>query len=90
MEVGKGENMPELTNNKDKLGFIIGATLIVITGIICLTFYNYFQTLAIKSNIESAIVKGIDPVAVKCAYSSGDVMCVAYAVAHGQGNTPKK
>jgi len=82
--------MPELTNNKDKLGFIVGLTLIIMTAIICLTFYNYHQTTAIKSNIESAIVKGIDPVAVKCAYSSGDVMCVAYAVAHGQGNTPPK
>jgi hypothetical protein len=90
MEVGKGENMPELRNNKDGIAFIIGATLIVITAIICVTFYNYFQTLAIKSNIESAIVKGIDPVAVKCAYSSSDSVCVAYAVAHGQGNTPKK
>jgi len=82
--------MPELTNTKDKLGFIVGLTLIIMTAIICLTFYNYHQTTAIKSNIESAIVKGIDPVAVKCAYSSGDVMCVAYAVAHGQGNIPSK
>jgi Cu/Ag efflux pump CusA len=83
--------MPELTNtSKDKLGFIIGFTLIVMTALVCFTFYNYHQTNAIKSNIESAIVKGIDPVAVKCAYSSGDVMCVAYAVAHGQGNTPSK
>jgi hypothetical protein len=82
--------MPELTSSKDKLGFIIGITLIIMTAIVCLTFYNFHQTNAIKSNIESAIVKGIDPVAVKCAYSSSDVMCVAYAVAHGQGNTPKK
>jgi hypothetical protein len=86
----KGENMPELTNSKDKIGFIVGATLIIITAIVCLTFYSHHQTLAIKSNIESAIVKGIDPVAVKCAYSSGDVMCVAYAVAHGQSSPTGK
>lgn len=83
--------MPELKNNSDGLAFIIGVSLIIITAIICVTFYNYHQTLSLKSNIESAIVKGIDPVAVKCAYSSNDTVCVAYAVAHGQTqNQPKK
>jgi hypothetical protein len=82
--------MPELRNNRDAIAFVLSTALVVITGIACGTYYSITQTQAMKSNIESAIVKGIDPVAVKCAYSSGDVMCVAYAVAHGQGNTPKK
>jgi hypothetical protein len=32
-----------------------------------------------KSNIESAIVKGIDPIAVKCAYGKADPVCIVYA-----------
>ena len=44
-----------------------------------ITFYKYNELQALKSNIESAIVKGIDPVAVRCAYSDQrDVVCVAY------------
>lgn len=82
--------MPELTNSKDRISFIVGVTIVVITAIVCATFYHYYQTQAIKSNIESAIVKGIDPIAVKCAYASSDVMCVAYAVSHGQSNQPTK
>lgn len=82
--------MPELRNNRDGLAFIIGATMVIITAFVCTTFYNYHQTISMKSNIESAIVKGIDPVAVKCAYSSNDTVCVAYAVAHGQGTPAKK
>ena len=83
--------MAELRNNKnDGIAFIIGIVLVVITAAICFTFYSYHQTNALKSNIESAIVKGIDPIAVKCAYSSSDVMCVAYAVAHGQSSPTAK
>lgn len=82
--------MPELRNNRDGLAFIIGTTMVIITAFVCATFYNYHQTMSMKSNIESAIVKGIDPVAVKCAYSSNDTVCVAYAVAHGQGTPAKK
>ena len=37
-----------------------------------------------KSNIESAIVKGIDPLAVRCAYEHGDNVCIAYAISHGK------
>lgn len=57
-------------------------TCIVVFGILCLTLMNYklHQTDAMKSNIESAIVKGIDPLAVKCAYGSDDATCVAYAM----------
>ena len=37
----------------------------------------------VDNNIESAIVKGIDPIAVRCAYSDArDVVCVAYGATH--------
>ena len=61
--------------------FIISVLIGVMTLICSVTFYQYQQLQAVKSNIESAIVKGIDPVAVRCAYSNEkDVVCVAYGV----------
>ena len=64
---------------KDGLAFIVGAVLVVMTAIICITFYNYHELQAMKSNVESAIVKGIDPIAVKCAYKTDSTMCSLYA-----------
>ena len=59
--------------------FVISVLIGVMTLICSVTFYQYQQLQAVKSNIESAIVKGIDPVAVRCAYSNEkDVVCVAY------------
>ena len=61
--------------------FVISVLIGVMTLICSVTFYQYQQLQAVKSNIESAIVKGIDPVAVRCAYSNEkDVVCVAYGV----------
>lgn len=56
----------------------------VLTGICALigsvTYYKTNELEAMKSNIESAIVKGIDPVAVRCAYSEPrDIVCITYA-----------
>lgn len=75
---------------KDTLPLIIGVTLVAITLIGCATFFHHTETLAIKSNIESAIVKGIDPLSVRCAYGDNSHVCVAYAVAHGKSSTEGK
>lgn len=76
---------------KDLYAFIIGAVLVLITLIVCLTYTNYNQTLAMKSNIDSALVKGIDPIAVRCAYGDrSDTICVAYAVSHNKDIQVKK
>jgi hypothetical protein len=59
--------------------FIIAVLIGFISLAGSVTFYKYNELQALKSNIESAIVKGIDPVAVRCAYSDQrDVVCVAY------------
>jgi len=76
-----GENM---NSNKEGLAFIIGVVLIAVTGICCGTYYSQHKTQAMQSNIESAIVKGIDPLAVRCAYEQGDNVCIAYAISHGK------
>lgn len=76
-----------MTNNEG-LAFIIGAVLVIVTGIACTTYYNHHKTEAMKSNIDSAIVKGIDPLAVRCAYEHGDNVCIAYAISHGKIESP--
>ena len=68
----------------DKTSLHVGLCLVIMTALICLTYYYDNQNKAIKSNIESAIVKGIDPVAVRCAYAkNNDNVCIAYAIAVG-------
>ena len=83
MVIGK---LKELIMN-DRV-FTICFTLAIMTLISAVTFYQYQQLKSIQSNVESAIVKGIDPIAVRCAYANErDVVCVAYGSAHQ--NTPK-
>ena len=64
---------------KTELGFIIAVTLGVLALIISLAYNNYTELKSMERNIESEIVKGIDPVAVKCAYSPQNTMCTVYA-----------
>ena len=59
---------------KTELGFIIAVTLAIITLICSMAHNQYTELKSMERNIESAIVKGIDPVAVKCAYSPQNTM----------------
>ena len=55
-----------------------------VTFIGSIAYYNLQELNAVKTNIEAAAAKGIDPVAVRCAYaSSNDMVCVAYAASKG-------
>lgn len=59
---------------------VIATTIAIITIVVGITYYHTQRDASMKSNIESAIVKGIDPIAVKCAYGYGsDPVCVVYA-----------
>lgn len=58
---------------------MVAATISIITVVVGITYYNVQRDTSMKSNIESAIVKGIDPIAVKCAYGASDPVCVVYA-----------
>lgn len=65
--------------------FTISFLLAFISIVGSITFYNYSELKSIERNIESAIVKGIDPVAVRCAYTRAtDVICVAFAATSSQ------
>lgn len=87
MVLGKEKDMER---SNEALAFIIGAVLVVITAIVCVTYYNLKKDEAMKSNIESAIVKGIDPLAVRCAYESGSSTRIVYAATHSKDSQAKK
>lgn len=55
-----------------------------VVAIIALYNYKNQELAAIKSNIEISSAKGIDPIAVRCAYAQErDMVCVAYAASKG-------
>lgn len=59
---------------------IVSIVISVLAGITAITYNNQLTVKSMERNIESAIVKGIDPIAVKCAYEShSSNLCIAYA-----------
>ena len=71
--------------------FTVSVLIALVSLFGSITFYNYNELKSIERNVESAIVKGIDPVAVRCAYANAtDVVCVAYAASHSPQPNPKK
>ena len=63
---------------------IVSVTLVVMTAIGSIAYYNIKDRELMAQNIENAIAKGIDPLAVRCSYAQGtDTVCVAYAASHG-------
>jgi len=63
----------------DYIATVVAITISIISLVYGVVYYQLKETEAMKSNIESAIVKGIDPIAVKCAYGHSDNVCVVYA-----------
>jgi len=60
----------------------VSIALVILTMIGAVTFYQYSELKSLERNVESAIVKGIDPVAVRCAYAKQtDTICIAYGTA---------
>ena len=66
---------------KQNLTYLIAAvTLVLVTAIVSLAIYHYNERVLMSKNIDSAISKGVDPVAVRCSYvTNTDTICVAYA-----------
>jgi uncharacterized membrane protein len=64
---------------KNDIVFVISVLIGILTLIGSLTFSQYAELKSMERNIESAIVKGIDPVAVRCAYKADSTMCAIYA-----------
>jgi hypothetical protein len=61
--------------------FVIAVLIAILSGIGSTAYYNYTEVKSMEKNIDSAIAKGIDPLAVKCAYSKyADNICITYAM----------
>ena len=79
----------KMDNKASFITLIVGVVIMTVTAIVSVGYYNIQKDINMKSNIESAIVKGIDPLSVRCAYSSGyDQVCMAYALTHNKPDAP--
>lgn len=55
-------------------------TIIVVTAIAAIGYYNVNDRRLMSTNISEAVAKGMDPMSVRCSYSgSMDTVCIAYA-----------
>ena len=80
-----------LFNMTERNLFVICATLVLMTAIGSIAFYNLQKDRLMSANIENGIVKGVDPIAIKCAYDSNGTMCMVYAATkHGDPSPIKK
>lgn len=71
--------------------FLVCGTLVIISAIGSIAYYNIQERQLMSRNIENGIVKGIDPVAVRCAYStSTDNVCITYAATKAHEAHPIK
>jgi hydrogenase maturation factor len=60
---------------------ILAVTLVMICGILSTVIYKYQEKTLLTKNIELAVGKGVDPVAIRCAFAgSSDAICIAYAM----------
>jgi hypothetical protein len=69
--------------NWDILCFWVG--FVTIASVITLALYSHGvkKDELFAKNLETAIGKGIDPIAVKCSYSEIKTeMCITYILAH--------
>jgi hypothetical protein len=68
----------EIIMGNDKV-FTIAVLIAFLTLVGSLAYNQNAELKSMERNIESAIVKGIDPVAVRCAYKADSTMCAIYA-----------
>ena len=64
--------------------FIISMLLATLALIATFGYIKLAELKSMERNIESAIVKGIDPLAVRCAYGDNSWICMQYAGTHGK------
>ncbi len=67
--------------NKDLITICVSVSIVVCTAIIGAVIFNINDRNNMAKNIEAAIVKGVDPLSVKCAYEIGtNPTCITYAM----------
>jgi hypothetical protein len=72
--------------NKDVSNIVFAVGCMITAGCLSFIFVYYASTSSFKrdelmaKNIETAISKGVDPLAVRCSYAaSTDQICIMYA-----------
>jgi peptidoglycan/LPS O-acetylase OafA/YrhL len=59
---------------------IVGLVAVIIAALVSYNIIEEKRITALSSSIESASARGIDPVAVRCAYATtNDTICIVYA-----------
>jgi hypothetical protein len=70
---------------------VVCVTVVLITAISSVAYYNMQKDTLMSANIENGIVKGVDPLAIKCAYDSQGNLCLVYAASkHGDAPVGRK
>ncbi len=81
----------EGTSNKQNTILTVCLTIVLLTFIFSLVYYKIADRKLMAANIEAAIAKSIDPLAVRCSYANGDDnICVAYAISNKSIDAPKR
>ena len=58
----------------------VSITLVLLSVVAAMCIYGLNDRKLMAANIENAIAKGIDPLAVRCSYAqSDDIVCIAHA-----------
>jgi steroid 5-alpha reductase family enzyme len=72
-----------MENKKDVIALIIAVTVVIVSVVTGITWYNVNDRNHMANNIETAIGRGMDAMSVRCAYASSmDTICVAYAASN--------
>ena len=80
---GKEKLMMEQKSLNAIIIFSVTLVLLSVIAAICIYYINERKLMA--SNIENAIVKGIDPLSVRCSYARGDdIICITHAAFAGK------
>lgn len=69
----------------ETITLVICATLILVSIVVSIGYYNINDRALMSRNISEAVAKGMDPLSVRCSYThSTDTVCVAYAASKKQ------
>jgi len=59
---------------------IIALVIIFVSGFVSYNILEDKRITSLEKSIETAVARGIDPVAVRCAYAeTNDTICIVYA-----------
>lgn len=66
-------------------------TVLFMTTVICIGWYHIHDRSLLAQNMNNAIAKGIDPLAVRCSYvKSDDIICIAFAASAQSHNVAQQ